>query len=87
MARAAALARQQQYVADVLAHQQRYAEAGRHLHDTAMAMLDRLRAKQDKLTFTPATLSIIVKAFETAKELEAHGLLLEKLMEVLSESK
>lgn len=86
-ARAAALARQQQYVTDVQAHQQRYTVAGQRLYGAAVAMLDQLAAQQDGFTFTPATLGIIVKAFETARELEAHGLLIDKLMESLNESK
>jgi hypothetical protein len=74
-----------QYIADIIAHQDRYRTTGRELHAVARSMLSKLTValQHNELTFSVGDLYTIVKTFQAAAELEAHALSLDRLLPML----
>lgn len=73
------------YLAELEDHRKRYADAGRGLYTVAGKLLKRLDTNIVGLEVTPATLGILLRAFTTAADLEAHALGLDKLMPSLTD--
>ncbi len=72
--------RTKRYLADLDDHRTRYQQAGRALYNVAAKMLHRLGKEVEDLELTPAALGILLRAFTTAADLEAHALNLDELM-------
>ena len=70
----AAAQHQSKYLADLEAHRVRSTEAARGLYIVAGKLLQRLNKQVDTLEITPATLGVLLKAFQTSLDLEAHAL-------------
>lgn len=74
LAELAAAQHQSRYLADLEAHRQRSTEAAKGLYTVAGKLLQRMNAQVSTLEITPATLGVLLKAFQTSLDLEAHAL-------------
>jgi hypothetical protein len=72
--------RTKRHLADLEDHRTRYQQAGRSLYSVAAKMLTRMHKEVDGLELTPAALGILLRAFTTAGDMEAHALNLDELM-------
>lgn len=72
---------QARYLADLEAHRVRSTEAARGLYTVAGKLLQRLNKQVDTLEITPATLGILLKAFQTSLDIEAHALGIDQMEE------
>jgi hypothetical protein len=74
------------YRASLIAHRDRYRQTGEDLHTVARGILVRLAAalENNTLPLNVATLHALVRTFETAAELEAHCLSLDRLLPMLT---
>jgi len=72
------------YTADYLAkledHRTRYENAGKALYRVSSRLLKMLDGQVDELELTPATLGVVLRAFITAADLEAHALMLDEVL-------
>lgn len=80
----AAQERTKRYLADLEDHRTRYQQAGRALYQVAGKLLKRMDREVDNLDLTPAALGILLRAFTTAGDMEAHALNLDELMPKLT---
>lgn len=73
------------FLRDVQEHRDRYRQTGRELHAVARQLLAKIAKMidNDELTITTSTITQVIKAFETAAELEAHSLSLDRLLPML----
>lgn len=85
LAAEASAAHTARYLADLEDHRKRYSEAGRGLYTVAGKMLKKLDAGIVGLEMTPQTLGILLRAFQTAADLEAHALGLDEIMPRLAD--
>lgn len=74
LAELAAEAHQTRYLADLEAHRVRSTEAARGLYTVAAKLLQRLNSQVGTLEITPATLGVLLKAFQISLDIEAHAL-------------
>lgn len=72
---------QARYLADLEAHRVRSTEAARGLYTVAGKLLQRLNKQVDTLEITPATLGVLLKAFQTSLDIEAHALGIDQMEE------
>lgn len=72
------------YLADLEDHRTRYQQAGKMLYTVAGKMLQRMNKEVDNLELTPAALGILLRAFTTAGDMEAHALNLDSLLPLLT---
>ncbi len=79
--------RTRRYLAELEAHRTRYQTAGKSLYTVAAKMLTRLHELVDnhELEMTPTVLGILLRAFTTAGDMEAHALNLDELLPTLTE--
>lgn len=73
------------YKARMIEHQRRYDDAGQALYGVALELLESFRAelREGNIALTPAALTAIMRALETANALEAHALSLDRLLPML----
>jgi len=67
------------YLADLEAHRGRSMEAARGLYTVAAKLLKKMDAQITTLEVTPATLGVLLKAFQISLDLEAHGLGIDRI--------
>jgi len=77
----AAEAHQARYLQDLEAHRQRSVEAARGLYTVAGKLLQRLNSQVNTLEISPATLGVLLKAFQTSLDIEAHALGIDQMEE------
>lgn len=70
---------QARYLADLEAHRVRSTEAAKGLYTVAGKLLQRLNSQVNTLEITPATLGVLLKAFQVSLDLEAHSLGIDRL--------
>lgn len=80
----ATIERTNRYLADLEDHRTRYQQAGRSVYGVAARLLQQFNKDIDSLELTPATLSIVLRAFTTAGDLEAHALNLDEILPKLA---
>jgi hypothetical protein len=81
LAEEAAQAHTARYLADLEQHRIRSTEAARGLYTVAGKLLQRLNKQVDTLEITPATLGVLLKAFQTSLDIEAHALGIDQMEE------
>lgn len=79
LAELAAEAHQTRYLADLEAHRVRSTEAAKGLYTVAVKLLQRLNNQVATLEITPATLGVLLKAFQVSLDLEAHALGIDRI--------
>lgn len=72
---------QARYLADLEAHRVRSVEAAQGLYTVAGKLLRRLNKQVDTLEISPATLGVLLKAFQTSLDIEAHALGIDQMEE------
>jgi hypothetical protein len=72
---------QARYLADLEAHRVRSTEAARGLYTVAGKLLQRLNSQVNTLEISPATLGVLLKAFQTSLDIEAHALGIDQMEE------
>jgi len=72
-----------QYIASLEAHRRRAQEAGEGVYIVATKLLRRMNAEIDSLELSPASLGVLLRAYQTALDLEAHALGIDQLLPAL----
>jgi hypothetical protein len=73
------------YLAALEAHRLRAAEAGQGVYIVATRLLRRMNEELDQLELTPATLGVLLRAYQTALDLEAHALGIDQVLPELEQ--
>lgn len=68
------------YLADLDDHRKRYNDAGKVLYGLANKLAIRFNNEIGTFELTPQTLSVLLRAYQTAGDLEAHALGIDQLM-------
>jgi hypothetical protein len=68
------------YLAALEAHRRRAQEAGEGVYIVATRLLRRMNAEIDTLELSPASLGVLLRAYQTALDLEAHALNLDQIL-------
>jgi hypothetical protein len=74
-----------QYIASLEAHRKRAQDAGEGVYIVAAKLLQRRTTELDTVEITPATLGVLLRAFQTALDLEAHALGVDALLPALEQ--
>ena len=70
---------QAKYLADLEAHRGRSMKAASGLYTVAAKLLTKMDAQITTLEVTPATLGVLLKAFQISLDLEAHALGIDRI--------
>jgi hypothetical protein len=73
------------YIASLEAHRKRAQDAGEGVYIVAAKLLQRMNKELDTLEITPATLGVLLRAFQCALDLEAHALGVDALLPSLEQ--
>jgi hypothetical protein len=74
-----------QYIASLEAHRKRAQDAGEGVYIVAAKLLQRMNKELDTLEITPATLGVLLRAFQCALDLEAHSLGVDQILTSLED--
>jgi hypothetical protein len=85
LAQEASAAHTAAYIASLEAHRKRAQDAGEGVYIVAAKLLQRMNKELDTLEITPATLGVLLRAFTTALDLEAHALGVDALLPALEQ--